>query len=38
MVRGVIRALRIALTKLEGDDESDFGIEDSAGTNNDEES
>lgn len=27
VVRGVIRALRIALTKLEGDDDSDFGLE-----------
>lgn len=27
VVRGVIRALRIALTKLEGDDDSDFGID-----------
>ena len=27
VVRGVVRALRIALTKLEGDDDSDFGIE-----------
>lgn len=28
VMRGVIRALRIALTKLEGDDSSDYGIED----------
>ena len=27
VVRGVIRALRIALTKLEGDDDSDFGFD-----------
>lgn len=27
VVRGVIRALRIALTKLEGDDDSDFGLD-----------
>lgn len=27
VVRGVVRALRIALTKLEGDDDSDFGVE-----------
>ena len=27
VVRGVIRALRIALTKLEGDDDSDYGFE-----------
>ncbi|MCJ8277808.1 MAG: hypothetical protein HRT44_01340 [Bdellovibrionales bacterium] len=38
VVRGVIRALRIALTKLEGDDESDFGIEGSAGSGNDQDS
>lgn len=27
VVRGVIRALRMALTKLEGDDDSDFGLD-----------
>lgn len=27
VVRGVIRALRIALTKLEGDDDSDYGLD-----------
>jgi hypothetical protein len=27
VVRGVVRALRIALTKLEGDDDSDFGFD-----------
>ncbi len=27
VVRGAVRALRIALTKLEGEDESDFGLE-----------
>jgi hypothetical protein len=27
VVRGVVRALRMALTKLEGDDDSDFGLD-----------
>ena len=27
VVRGVIRALRIAMTKLEGDDDSDYGVD-----------
>ncbi len=31
VVRGVIRALRIALTKLEGDDDSDYGFESTEG-------
>ncbi len=37
VVRGVIRALRIALTKLEGDDDSDMGFESSdSGAGDDE--
>lgn len=31
VVRGVIRALRIALTKLEGDDDSEYGLESTSG-------
>ncbi len=37
VVRGVIRALRIALTKLEGDDDSDYGIESLEGGAGDEQ-
>ena len=38
IVRSVVRALRIALTKLEGDDDSDFGLEASMGSADDQES
>lgn len=36
VVRGVIRALRIALTKLEGDDESDYGLDTTNGGTGDD--
>jgi DNA repair exonuclease SbcCD ATPase subunit len=36
VVRGAVRALRIALTKLEGEDDSDFGLADLHGDGRDE--